>query len=217
MATLAESKPAFAGEQRFLLSGISWGFYQSLCEELGERPVRLTYDCGDLELMITKPPHEYFKTLLAKLVEAVLFEFNIPVRSGGSMTFQREDLQQGYEHDECWWIAHEANVRGRREFDFRSDPPPDLAVEVEITHSLISRISIFAAMRVPEIWRFDGRELRFLLLEEDGTYHPSLTSRAFPFLKSEHLQPFLSLDEETDETSRIRKFVEWLRQQDFTP
>ena len=72
-------------------------------------------------------------------------------------------------------------------------------------------------MRVPEIWRFDGRQLRFLVLQADGTYHASLTSLAFPFLKSEHLQPYLSLDEQTDETSRIRQFVEWLRKQDLAP
>ena len=33
--------------------------------------------------------------MLAKLVETIVLEHNIPVRSGGSMTFQRKDLGKG--------------------------------------------------------------------------------------------------------------------------
>lgn len=211
MISAADTKTDLVGEERFLLTGIRWEFYRTFCDEMEGRRIRMTFDDGSLELMITKSPHEFYKKLLAKLVEITLYELDIPVRSGGSMTFQRDDLQKGYEHDECWWIAHEPNVRGRSEFDFTKDPPPDLAVEVEISSSLVNRMSIFAAMRVPEIWRFNGRMLRFLALQPDGKYQDSEHSLAFDFLKPEHLLPFLSLDEATDETTRVRQFVQWLR------
>jgi Uma2 family endonuclease len=209
MATALESKPA-EGEERFLLTDISWPFYKAFCDELVDRRIRLTYDEGRLEIMVIKRPHEFYKTLLAKLVEQIAYFFEIPIASGGSMTCQREDLQKGFEPDECWWVAHEAVVRAREELDFAIDPPPDLAIEVEITRSLVSRVEIYASLRVPEIWRYDGKKLRFCVLSGDG-YSDATNSLAFPFLKPEHLEPFLKLDADKDETTRIREFVERLR------
>lgn len=220
MATVVEPKTVepktVVGEERLLLTRISWEFYKRFCDELwGRAAIRLTFSDGVLEIMITKAPHEFYKTLLAKLIEQIFFVFNIPVSSGGSMTFQRDDLEKGYEHDECWWIEHEADVRGQSEFDFRSDPPPDLAVEVEITSSAVNRMSIFATIGVPEIWRFDGERLRFLVLQNNSEYLESENSRAFSFLKPEHLLPYLKMDHEVDETTRMRQFAEWLGGQEL--
>jgi Uma2 family endonuclease len=208
--------PPVAGEDRFLLTDVTWDFYKRFCDEVGERPIHLTYSDGSLEIMITKAPHEFYKKLLAKLVENILLELNIPVRSGGSMTFQRDDLEKGFEPDECWWIANELSVRAKSDFDFLTDPPPDLAIEIEISRSLVSRVSIFAALGVPEIWRHDGKRLRFCRLQVDGSYADSETSASFPFLKPEHLAPYLSLSDNVDETTRIRRFVTWLRAQGLT-
>lgn len=205
------------GEERFLLRDVSYSLYKTICEEIGERPLRLSYTDGDLEFMVTKRPHEYFKTILAKLFEQLVFEGNIPVASGGNMTFQRDDLEKGFEPDECWWIEHEVQVRGQEEFDFTVDPPPDLAIEIEISRSLVSRISIYAALKVPEIWRHNGKRLRFCVLQADGSYQDSDTSRAFPFLKSSDLEPFLVRSESVDETSQLRGFVNWLREQNSQP
>jgi Uma2 family endonuclease len=213
MATV-EATPV-VGEQRMLLTDLTWDFYKRFCDELGERPIRLTFSDGCLEIMITKSRHEYYKKLLAKLVENIVLEMNIPVRSGGSMTFQRDDLQKGFEHDECWWIAREREVRGKDEFDFHEDPPPDLAIEVEISSGVMNRMKVFAALRVPEVWRFDGNKLRFCVLQPDGTYGDQPASLSFPFLKPEHLRPFLSLTDEVDETTRIRSFIEWFRKGQF--
>jgi len=215
MATVTD-KPASlqppVGEERFLLSDISWDFYVSFCEEIGERPLRLSYNHGMLEIMITKAPHEFYRKMLAKLIETMILELGIPVRSGGSMTFQRHDLEKGFEPDESWWITHEAEVRGKEEFDFQRDPPPDLAVEVEISHSLVDRIGIFAALGVRELWRMDAKQLRFCVLREDGTYEDVAASLAFPFRKPSDLACYLPLDDDTDETTRIRRFRDWLRQ-----
>lgn len=212
MATIAEPQ-VVKDEQRLLLTDISWQFYQAFGEELRDRPIRLTYDRGRLEIMVTGRPHEWYRCMLGKLVDQTSIELDIPVSSGGSMTFQREDLKRGFEPDMCWWIAHEAEVRGRGELDFQHDPPPDLAIEVEITSSLVNRIGIYAALGVAEIWRYDGESLRFCLLQDDGAYHDAESSLAFPFLKPAHLTPFLRLDDNVDETSRVRQFVAWLRDQ----
>jgi Uma2 family endonuclease len=208
MSTVLEPKTAKA-EERFLLTDISWPFYKAFCDELTDRRIRLTYDEGLLEIMVIKRPHEFFKTMLADLIRQIVLYYDIPIASGGSMTCQREDLKKGFEPDECWWIAHEAIVRGREELDFTVDPSPDLAIEVEITSSLVNRVGIYASLRVPEIWRFDGTKLRFCVLAND-TYLDAQSSLAFPFLRPEHLEPFLKLDTVTDETTRIREFIRWL-------
>ena len=217
MATVLEQPTVAAkplvGEDRILLSDISWDFYVTFCEEIGERPLRLSYNEGSLEITITKAPHEFYRTMLAKLIETIFLERDIPVRSGGAMTFQRHDLEKGFEPDECWWITNEAAVRTKHEFDFQRDPPPDLAIEVEMSRSLVNRIGIFAALGIRELWRHNGKRLRFCVLQDDGTYADRETSLAFPFLKPADLEPFLRLDDELDETTRVRRFRDWLRKQ----
>ncbi len=207
----SEGLGSIVGEVRIAIDGVSYEFYKQFCDEVGEQPIRLSYNDGCLEIMVTKSPHEFFKTVLAKLVEATIFELNVPVRSGGAMTFQRDDLKKGFEPDECWWLAHELIVRKTTDFDFQKDPPPDLAIEVEMSHSLAGRIHIFAAMKVPEVWRYNGRKLRFCILDAEGHYVDAECSKAFPFLRPEHLQPFLALPDDDDETTRLHKYVNWLR------
>ena len=205
------SLPPLIGELRIGIEGVSYQFYKQFCEEIGEQPIRLSYNDGCLEIMVTKSPHEFFKTMLAKLVEATIFEMNVPVRSGGAMTCQRDDLEKGFEPDECWWLANEANVRKITDFDFYKDPPPDLAIEVEMSHSLAKRIGIYAAMKIPEVWRFDGKRLRFCVLSGDGNYSEAPQSLAFPNLTPTDLMPYLALPNDADETSRLRAYVNWLR------
>ena len=206
-----QAVPAVEGEQRILIPDVSWDFYLRFCEEIGERPLRLSYNDGDLEIMITKSPHESYKTMLAKIVETTIMERNIPVLSGGSMTFQVEGLEKGFEPDECWWIEQEATVRGKREFAFPGDPPPDLAIEIEISRSLVSRIGILAALGVREVWRYNVRRLRFCVLQPDGSYRDQDTSVAFPFLRPADVEQYLQIDETLDETTRLRRFREWLQ------
>ncbi len=199
------------GEQRIGIQGVSYKFYKQFCDEIGEQPIRLSYNEGCLEIMITKSPHEFFKKMLAKLVEATIFEMGVPVRSGGAMTFQRDDLEKGFEPDECWWIANESAVRKITDVDFTKNPPPDLAIEVEMSHSLAKRIAIYAAMGIAEVWRFNGQRLRFCVLSADRTYLESGHSQSFPFLRPDDLLPYLNLPDDTDETTRLRSYVNWLR------
>ena len=100
-------------------------------------------------------------------------ELDIPIRSGGSTTFKSQILKKGLEPDECYWIANEHLVRGRLDLDLEVDPPPDLAVEVEITRSVLNRMGIYASLRVPEVWRSDGDQIIVEQLQADGTYATS--------------------------------------------
>jgi Uma2 family endonuclease len=199
-------------EQRFRLSAVPWDAYVKIGEAIGERPIRINYDRGELEIMTVSPEHERNKKLLGRLIEALTEEMEIDVASGGSMTFQREDLLRGMEPDDCYWIANEPAVRGRIDIDFETDPPPDLALETEITRSVLDRLGILAALRVPEVWRWNGETLRVLLLSTEGKYVESEQSKAFPFLPIAELAKFLT-QTELSETQMIRKFRAWVREQ----
>jgi Uma2 family endonuclease len=202
-----------ADQQSVLLSGIDWRTYSRLLRLLGERPLHLTYDRGELEIMTLSPEHERYKHLIGRLIEALSDELAVAIAGFGSMTFRRKSKQRGLEPDECYWIANEPLVRGKLHLDFRVDPPPDLGVEVDVTSSSLDRMSIYAALRVPEVWRFDGRTMTFNELQANGKYAPISRSNAFPIVTSADLQGFLALIGQLDETTLIRQFREWVRQQ----
>lgn len=206
MATIAP-----AAEERLRFSNVPWAQYVAYCDSLGERHVRVTYDRGEMEVMTVSSRHENRKTLLARFVEVLTEEMNIDIAGYGSMTHRREDLERALEGDECYWIAHERAVRGKIDLDLEIDPPPDLFLEIEISRSLLDRMGILAAMRVPEVWRWDGVHLRVCVLR-DGVYHFSDQSLAFPFLPLKEFAEFLQRTG-FSETQLIREFRAWVREQ----
>jgi Uma2 family endonuclease len=199
-------------EQRLRLSAIPWETYVLYSDGLGPRHIRVTYDRGEMELMTVSGKHEHKKRLLGRLVEALTEEMEIDIISTGSMTRRRKDLRRGLEPDESYWIANEAKMRGREEFDLEVDPPPDLALEIEISRSTLDRMAIYAALRVPEVWCSDGETLRVFLLSSRGTYRQSDCSKAFPFLPLAEFAQFL-LRTDVSETQLLRSFRAWVRKQ----
>lgn len=200
-------------EQRFVLSGMDWPAYVAFSDLLGERHVRVTYDRGELEFMTLSPEHERSKKLLARFVETLTEELNVDIASYGSMTCRREDLERGLEPDECYWIANETLVRGRTEIDLATDPPPDLVLEVEVSRSALDRMDLYARLRVPEVWRWNGQTLRIFLLQADGHYAESDKSLAFPFLPLAEFVGFLTTNSGMSETKLLRTFRSWVREQ----
>jgi Uma2 family endonuclease len=214
----APSSPAFGWdalpEQRFVLLNVDWADYLAIGRALCDRAnLRCTYDRGSLELMTTSPQHEKYKKWLGRLVEILAEEFNLPIESAGSTTFQREDLERGFEPDDCFWIQHERQMRGRLDWDPARDPPPDLMLEIEISRSAQKRVEIFAAFKVPEVWRFDSEALTVHVLQADGTYQISATSPTFPGIAIADLVRFAMPSDSEDSLSRIRAFRVWVQEQ----
>jgi Uma2 family endonuclease len=202
-----------SAEQRFVISSVDWDTYVTFSDRLGERNIRVNYDGVNLELMTTSLEHERAKKLLARLLEALTEEMDIALISGGSLTCRRQDLDGGFEPDECYWIAHVAQMRGRDDIDLTRDPPPDLMLEVEISRSFLDRLAIAARLGVPEVWRWDGQTLRVMLLGSDGQYTESERSRALSFLPVAELVRFLLMGATMDETTLLRAFRAWVREQ----
>lgn len=197
-------------EQKFLLTDMTWEGYETLLKVLGDRPIRVTYDHGILELMSPSYNHERCKRLLGRFLDTVAEELNIPLIGGGSTTFRRQDLERGLEPDECFYIQNVDAVRGKQTIDLTFDPPPDLAIEIDIKSSSLDRMTIYAALGVREIWRYDGTCLKVYLLE--GTsYRESLQSSGFPTLPVSELTRFLQQSLELDDTALLRSFRTWFR------
>ena len=200
-------------EQRpsVLLHGVSWECYEMLLKEVEDQHLHINYDNGELEFMPPLPIHESWKKVIGSLVEAMASELEIPLRMLGSTTFRREALAKGLEPDECYYVQNEPLLRGRVDLDLSVDPPPDLAIEIDITRSSIDRQAIYASLKVPEVWRFNAKRLEFLWLEGDA-YVPHEHSRAFPFLPWADLERFLMDWGTVDDTTFVRRFRDWVRQ-----
>ena len=196
-----------------VLQGVSWPTYQALLHDLESSPSRrLTYDQGILEIMVPLPPHEGYKKRMGRMVEVITEETETEIRSLGSTTWSREDLEKGLEADECYYIQNELAVRGKAEIDLTTDPPPDLVIAVDITSSSMNRMEIYKAMRVPEVWRYDGKILTIHRLI-DGEYRPQDASTSLPLLQREDMLRFLQASELVGETTWIREFRQWVKAQ----
>jgi Uma2 family endonuclease len=206
------AEPEISPSRHVVLRDVSWDLYESLLKEIGDQHVLITYDNGSMELMSPLPEHEKWKKVIARLIEAFTEELNIPMAGLGSTTYRRRDLAKGLEPDECYYIQHEAQVRGKKKLDLHSDPPPDLVVEIDISHRDVDREPIYAALGVPELWRFDGRQLRAMRLTADGRYEVVDSSVAIPGRKVADLEPFLRMLPATDQTTMIRAFRRWVRE-----
>jgi Uma2 family endonuclease len=159
--------------------------------------------------------HERLKKLLGRLIEQLTLELDIACESGGQTTFRSELIERGLEPDQCYWIQHAEQLVGVDDWDAGVHPPPDLAVEIDVTHSALNRSEIYAKLGVPELWRCDGQTPRALALNADGQYTEIVTSVAFPFLEVAAMQPFLDA-RGRNETVIVREFVDWARGQEFS-
>lgn len=197
--------------EHMVLPHISWETYERILDEIGETHLRVSYHNGSLEFMTTSFEHEHFGEWIAKLVLIVAMELNFPLCSGGSTTLKRALAKAGLEPDHCYWVEHEVQMRNNKKWDAEHDPPPDLGIEVDITSGWLDRLEIYAALRVPEVWRFDGEVFRVLVLSANGKYRERNKSLAFPTLPMEGFARFVRKLGSAEEVSLLREFTQWLR------
>lgn len=206
-------EPIQTEEQHLLLFDISWQTYIAIGDALPDRPgLRLTYDRGRLEFMTTSPRHEIYKKWLSRFIDILSEEFNKPTTTAGQMTFQKEELERGLEPDDCYWILHEPQMRGKLTWDANQDPPPDLALEIEVSRNALNRMGIYATLRVLEVWRFDGVTIRAHQLQPDGTYRLADESQFFPGVPLNELASFLGLLATADGLAIVKQFRARIRQ-----
>ena len=194
------------------LQNVSWEMYEAILDELGEGyAIRLTYYQETLEIRMPLPKHEKAKSLIGDFVKLLLEELNIDCDVLGSTTFKSKEMQSGVEPDDCFYIQHEAAIRGKDRIDLTVDPPPDLAIEID--NSSQTSLSSYQALKVPELWRYDGRILKIYLLQ-DGKYIESDSSLSFPdFPIIDVIPQYVDRSNTQGRSPTIRAFRAWVKQQ----
>jgi Uma2 family endonuclease len=200
-------------EERFVIHGVSWDTYERLLEDLADSPVpRVTYDRGTLELMSPSAGHENLNRLLSRMIDVLSEELDVIILSLGSTTWRRKELLRGLEADSCYYITNEPLMRGRLELDLTVDPPPDLAIEVEVSQGAVNKLAIYAALGVPEVWLVAAANVRVLRLEQNGGYSDAGCSSFFPPAAMDGIRQFLAERGLPNETAWIKGFRSWVRE-----
>lgn len=197
--------------QHIVLDGMSWAFYEHLLREISDRAVRVTYDEGSIEIMSPLPKHERWGGRIARLIEMMGYVRGIDIEPLGSATFRKPQRRKGLEPDECFFIHNAAAARGiDGEFDAAVHPPPDLALEIDITRRSIPREPIYAALGVRELWRFEKEQITVRILQGDA-YVDAASSLAFPFLPMPDFQRFVLRMAGEPANDVIRDFTSWVQ------
>lgn len=196
-----------------VLYNISWETYEQLLEVFAERSTpRMTYYKGTLELMTPLPEHERTSWTLARLLVVISEELGLEILGVRSTTWRSKPKAVGKEADECFYIQNESLMRGKLKIDLTVDPPPDLAIEIDTTHSSIDKMAVYSGLKVPEVWRWRDGKLTINILTDTG-YVESETSLAFGSFPVRELSRFVRLDSDKGENARMREFREWVRSQ----
>lgn len=208
MATIAAP---IRGDQRVVLHDVSWETYVALSKARGEGIVRFTYHRGVLEVMTFSQLHERLSRFLHRFVLVITEELGMEVASVGATTMHAEQLQSGAQADESYYIRHEEIVREREEYDPAIDPPPDLAIEVDLSSTSSRRMLVYAELGIPEVWQYDGSHLVFQILGDDRKYHRVECSLSFPALLSVDLERFVNRRGTIGEHALAQEFRLWFR------
>jgi len=166
-------------ENRVYLTSVSWEQYLAVLGD-HEHDGRIAYNNGVLEIMTAGSEHESIKKLIARLLEHFTFVHDIDIHPLGNFTMKREELQKGIEADDCYYIQSIGRVRDFYNISLPEDPPPDLAIEIDVTNPTIDKLDIYAALGVAEVWRYRDGKVEVLLREDESGYAVSPDSRCLP-------------------------------------
>ncbi|MEG3439094.1 Uma2 family endonuclease [Pannus brasiliensis CCIBt3594] len=158
------------------IDSLSWRDYETFLAERGERRYRVAYYRGTLEIVSPLPLHERPHRLIADIVKTILDFQGRDWEDFGATTFRRIGIA-GVEPDTCFYIENADRVRSCLRMDLTIDPPPDLAIESDVTSK--TTLDAYLAIAVPEVWVYSEGRLKIYLLD-GGEYREGTVSRIFP-------------------------------------
>lgn len=206
------SQPISDRRNAVTLYNISWDTYESLLNDIGERRSWMTYNNGVLEIM---PPvslyHESDGQFIARMIELYSLELDIPIIGLGSTTWKRRDILKGLEADECYYIQHARQLGARRDMDINFDPPPDLAIEIDLSYVDVDKLEVYAGLGVPEVWRFKEGKLTIFRPQIGGQHQTLQQSEALPDLLPQIIEQHIALRNRLGEHEAIKLFRDWIR------
>jgi Uma2 family endonuclease len=207
----AESEPV---EQRFEMGRVTWDAYLKISDALEGQPgLRLIYCDGRLSFVGKSRRHEWLSECLGHLVVGIAAYMGIPCEPAGEATYRRREKGAGLEGDRTFHFgANALKMRGGRDYDFTVDPPPDLAIEVEVSHPADEAVEAWGRARVPEVWRFNAAGFRcsFFRRLEDGSYESIARSLWLPELGTDDIVDLVREAEGTGMASGIAQLAGWV-------
>jgi Uma2 family endonuclease len=188
------------------LQNVGWDEYEHLLMQMESHPgFRVTFDCGRLIVMSPSPEHEEYKESIYSGVRVIAEEWGLTLESRGAATFKSKRLAKGVEPDTCFYVQNAEHVIGQRTIVLGIDPPPDVVVEVDLSNESLEKFGIYAALGVPEIWRYDGERAHFYKLAV-ASYEEIQSSVAFPLLTAEDLTRFIGQSKSEGQTAALSAF-----------
>jgi len=201
------------------IPNVPWEMYEQLLKAFSQkRNLKLTYDEGVLEIMVPSQEHEKDGEFLARMIVILTEEFGLPIQHGGSTTLKRKKMKKGLEPDKCFWITNAAKLAGVKQLDLNIHPPPDLAIEVDVTRSSLDRFGIYRTLGVGELWRLDGDDLQFNTLGADQKYTQVSSSSVFPSITPDELLTFVKQARNSlNQNVPAANFRAWVKQRVAAP
>lgn len=208
MATVARSKSK-PQAQSVVIENVSWQSYEKVLSAFEDsHAAHFYYNDGALEIMVLSLEHEIIKRLIGTVVDFICLDKGIDAIAAGSTTFRRKKKEKGFEPDECYYFGEKiVLIRGKKRINLTVDPPPDLVIEIDITHSSMNRHEIFAALGVREVWRHDGEKLQILWLD-DEKYELVDESVLLPSLKGDDISKLVKIGQRESRIEFIKKVRE---------
>ena len=213
LAPIGPERRVLVGSTRLVVPDVDWSVYETWIDSLPERsPIRMAFDGNNLEIMTKSRDHEKYRQLLGYAVFEIAKVLDLPLGSYGEMTWKRPAIGRGIEADQCYYVELQkieaaAKIKGKHAA--RRMPPPDLAIEIDISPPEVDRPGIYAAMKVVELWRFDGEKVVIERLGRDGRYRPALASRLLK-VRADELTHWLSVEDTRNETRWAKRLAVWL-------
>jgi Uma2 family endonuclease len=193
------------------LQNVGWDDYEFLLTQMEDYPGhRVSYDSGRLEIMSPNREHEIYKKFIDLMVRVLAQELSLDIEESGSTTLRRKKFEKGAEPDECYHIQNAARVADSLEINLETDPPPDLVVEIDVTNESLHKLTIYADLGVPEIWRYDGRTVHIYGLVGDG-YEKIQSSLAFPIISAADLTQYVEQRKTEGRKAALAAFRQMVR------
>lgn len=196
---------------------VSWDEYEELLEQVGEaKGLRISYDNGSLQAMTISAEHEKYSEFIKSLIAGIRLRLRLNILSFGSATMRKRKRRKGNEPDACFYVQTASLIGNKVQLDFETDPPPDIAVEIDVHHDSRSKFPIYIGLGVPEIWRYDGEVVTIYQLTEKpesatSVYVERDTSTALPLLTAQLLTEMYDRMRKEGELNALLAFDEWLR------
>lgn len=195
------------------LTHVSWDTFSRLLEELGDqRNQRLSYYLGNVEIMSPLGEHENNNRFIDDLIRGIADELNLNLKKFGSLTLRSNQEKQAVEPDSCYYINNEPLVRNKQHIDLTIDPPPDLVLEIDITSGSLNKLPIYATLKVPEIWRYNGKKLTvFCFNSKTNNYQQLIKSKIFTWLDLDMIPALINQSLDIGETATLKQFRQWIK------